>query len=109
MDRRIETAIGIMRRDGGKNLPIREIAREVHLSPWHFIHLFKAETSLTPKQYMLRIRMKRAATLLEESFLSIKEVAAQAGFADPSHFSRECRRHWGLTPSEMRIRRRLAG
>ena len=98
-----------MGREAGKNLPIREIAREVRLSLWHFIHLFKAETSCTPKQYMLQIRMKRAAMLLEESFLSIKEVAAEAGFADPSHLSRECRRHWGLTPSEMRERRRLAG
>ena len=109
MDRRIEAAIEIMRREPGGNLPVREIASKVHLSRWRFIHLFKAETTFTPKQYMVRIRMRRAEHLLQNSFLSIKEIAAEAGFADPSHFSRECKRHWGVSPSEIRERRRRAG
>jgi len=109
MDRRIESAIDIMRRDAGRNLPVGELASKVRLSHWRFIHLFKAETTLSPKQYMLRIRMRRAERLLQESFLSIKEIAANMGFADPSHFSRECKRYWGVSPSKMRERRRLAG
>jgi len=109
MDRRIEAAIEIMRREPGGNLPVREIASKVRLSRWRFIHLFKAETKLTPKQYMVRIRMRRAEHLLQNSFLSIKEIAAEAGFADPSHFSRECKRHWGVSPSQIRERQRRAG
>jgi two-component system, response regulator YesN len=109
MDRRIEAAIEIMRREPGRNLPVGEIATEIRLSHWRFIHLFKAETAFTPKQYMLRIRMRRAERLLQDSFLSVKEIAAEAGFADPSHFSRECKRYWGVSPSQIRERRRLAG
>jgi AraC family transcriptional regulator len=109
MDRRIETAIEIMRHDAGQSLPVREIASRVHLSRWRFIHLFKKETFLTPKQYMLRMRMVRAERLLQDTFLSIKEIAAEEGFADPSHFSRECKRYWGASPSEIRSRRKLAG
>jgi AraC family transcriptional regulator len=109
MDRRIEAAIEIMRREPGGNLPVREIASKVRLSRWRFIHLFKAETKLTPKQFMVRIRMRRAEHLLQNSFLSIKEIAAEAGFADPSHFSRECKRHWGVSPSQIRERQRRAG
>jgi two-component system response regulator YesN len=109
MDRRIEAAIEIMSHEHGRNLPVREIASKVRLSRWRFIHLFKTETTLTPKQYMVRIRMRRAERLLQDSFLSIKEIAAEAGFADPSHFSRECKRHWGVSPSQIRERRRLAG
>jgi AraC family transcriptional regulator len=107
MDRRVEAAIELMRLEPG--LPVSEIASRVHLSRWRFIHLFKAETSFTPKQYMLRMRIMRAEQLLRESFLSIKEISAKAGFADPSHFSRECKRHCGASPSEIRERRRLAG
>lgn len=109
MDRRIEAAIEIMRHEPDGNLPVREIAIRVRLSRWRFIHLFKAEMALTPKQYMVRIRMRRAEHLLQDSFLSIKEIAAEAGFADPSHFSRECKRHCGVTPSQIRERLRLAG
>jgi len=82
MDRRIEAAIEIMRREPGGNLPVREIASKVRLSRWRFIHLFKAETKLTPKQFMVRIRMRRAEHLLQNSFLSIKEIAAEAGLAE---------------------------
>jgi len=109
MDRRIEAAIEMMNRDSRQNLPVRDIASSVHLSRWRFIHLFKRETSFTPKQYMLRMRMGRAERLLQDSFLSIKEIAAEAGFSDASHFSRECKRYWGASPSEIRERRKLAG
>jgi transcriptional regulator GlxA family with amidase domain len=44
MDRRIEAAIEIMRREPSRNLPVGEIATKIRLSHWRFIHLFKAET-----------------------------------------------------------------
>ena len=108
MDRRIETAIQIVQSEIGTNLPIRDLAQRVNLSQWHFIHLFKAETSLTPKQYILYLKMKRAEELLDGSFLSVKEVAANIGFGDRSHFSREFKKFRGVTPSEIRERRRTA-
>lgn len=109
MDRRIETAIQIIHRELHRNLPIGELASEVRLSPWHFIHLFKSQTAVTPKQYILQLRMKRAESLLDNSFLSVKEIAADVGFADRSHFSREFKRYWGMTPSEIRERKKIAG
>jgi len=81
----------------------------VHLSPWYFTHLFKAATGLSPKQYMMQRKMKRAAELLDESFLSVKEIAADLGFDHQSHFSREFKKHSGASPSERRVRRQLAG
>jgi transcriptional regulator GlxA family with amidase domain len=103
MDRRIEVAIKIMQADRAHSLPISEIARHVHLSPWHFIRLFKAETSVSPKRYLHQLKLKRAEELLGESFLSVKEVAANLGFGDRSNFSREFKKMSGLTPSEFRI------
>lgn len=109
MDRRIDTAIQIMQSEIAKNLPVRDLASRVHLSQWHFIHLFKAETSLTPKQYILYLKMRRAEELLDGSFLSVKEIAANIGFGDRSHFSREFKKFRGATPSEIRERRKPLG
>lgn len=108
MDRRIDTAIQIMHGEINRNLPIGDLAERVHLSRWHFIHLFKAETSLTPKQYLLYLKMKRAEELLNGSFLSVKEIAANIGFGDRSHFSREFKKFRGVTPSEVRERGKFA-
>ena len=106
MDRRIEAAIRIMQMEESRHLVVPELARRVRLSPWHFIRLFKAETSLTPKQYLLNARMKHAQELLGHSFLSVKEVAANVGFEDRSHFSRDFKRMNGAAPTNFRERRR---
>jgi AraC family transcriptional regulator len=102
MDQRIKAAITIIRRESHRNLAISDLARRVNLSPWHFGHLFAAETCSSPKQYMRRLKMNEAQKLLIESFLSVKEIAAELGFGDRSHFSRDFKRFCGQTPSEFR-------
>lgn len=104
MDRRIENAVGIIQGELHRNLRVLELARRVHLSPWHFIRLFKAETSYSPKQYVRQVKMKQAEELLSESFLSVKEIAANLGFEDRSQFSRYFKRFCGCAPTEFRAR-----
>ena len=104
MDRRIDAAIKIIQDEIHQNIPVGELARQVRLSTGHFIRLFKAETSLSPKQYVRCVRMKRAAVLLNDSFLSIKEIAANLGAGDRSHFSRDFKKSHGRTPSSFRER-----
>lgn len=105
MDRRIETALGIIRDELHRNLPVRELARQVHLSRWHFIRLFKAETSFSPKRYVCNLRMMHAEELLNQSFLSVKEIAASLGFEDRSQFSRDFKKFSGCAPTKFRARR----
>ena len=105
MDRRIEAAIQIVQRERDRNMPIRELARRVNLSPWYFTRLFKAETSISPKQYIRDYKLRLAEQLLSESFLSVKEVAATVGFGDRSHFSRDFKRLHGQAPSTARGQR----
>jgi AraC-like DNA-binding protein len=98
MDRRIHAALRTMQLNQ-HNLTVAELARSVNLSVWRFAHLFKIETSLSPKQYMRNRKMKQAEQLLQDSFLSIKEVAAVVGIGDRSHFSRDFKRINGQSPS----------
>jgi transcriptional regulator GlxA family with amidase domain len=103
MDRRIEVALKVIHQDS-RNIPVRELAQQVRLSTGHFIRLFKAETSLSPKQYVRSLRMKQAETLIDASFLSVKEIAACLGVGDRSHFSRDFKKFHGRTPTSSRYR-----
>lgn len=104
MDRRIEASIKAIHDEIDRNVPVRELARQVRLSTGHFIRLFKAETSLSPKQYVRRVRLEQAEALLNGSFLSVKEIAASLGVGDRSHFSRDFKKLHGRTPAHFRGR-----
>jgi transcriptional regulator GlxA family with amidase domain len=104
MDPRIQTAIQLMHGNKHRSLRICDLATHVNLSPWHFMHLFKAETSLTPKRYFRNLKMKEAETLLQDSFLSVKQITTLVGFNDRSHFSRDFKNVFGQNPSDFRTR-----
>jgi transcriptional regulator GlxA family with amidase domain len=104
MDWRIEATLKRMHEQIHRNIPVRELAQQVKLSTGHFIRLFKAETSLSPKQYVRSLRMKQAESLIYGSFLSVKEIAAHLGVGDRSHFSRDFKKFHGHTPTSCRHR-----
>ena len=77
-------------------------AREAGLSPFHFLRVFSAVVGATPHQYLLRLRLARAAKLLSQEDLPVTDVALDAGFADLSNFVRTFRRASGVSPREFR-------
>ena len=109
MDQRIETVIALMKEDPRRVLPLSKIAQSVNLSPTRLCYLFKAETGTPPIRYLRKLRMQGAAVLLEETFLSVKEVMVRVGFSDESHFVRDFKRINGLTPTQYRRRSRADG
>lgn len=102
MDPRIIWAIEEIDRRVGERIRVGELAAAVNLSPSRFTHMFRAAMGTTPMRYLQVRRMERARTLLETTFLSVKEVMARVGCSDPSHFSRDFRRYHGVPPSAWR-------
>jgi transcriptional regulator GlxA family with amidase domain len=104
MDRRIAAAIEVIQSDKHHRMRVSELARRVNLSVGRFARLFKAETSLSPKDYVRQLRLRRAKELLENTFLRVNEVAAQVGFRHASSFVRDFKMRYGYTPSTSRRR-----
>ena len=102
MDQRILTVIALMKTDPRRALPLSKLAESVNLSPTRLCYLFKAETGTPPGRYLRTLRMQDATTLLVDTFLSVKEIIARVGFTDESHFVRDFKRIYGVTPTEYR-------
>jgi AraC family transcriptional regulator len=102
VDRRIRRAVELMHANLERDLPLGELARAAHLSPFHFARLFKKLTGATPHAYLASLRAARAQALLAETDLSVTEVGARVGYASSSHFSKAFRLATGLTPRAYR-------
>jgi AraC-like DNA-binding protein len=72
------------------------------LSPFHFLRLFSKVLGVTPHQYLLRSRLRRAARLLAEGDQPVTAIAFDAGFADLSNFVRTFHRAAGVSPTRFR-------
>jgi len=81
---------------------LESAARAVALSPFHFLRIFSRALGVTPHQYLVRARLRRAARLLSEPELKITDVALDVGFADLSNFVRTFHRAAGVSPRRFR-------
>ncbi len=77
-----------------------ELAAIAQISPYHFLRLFKQSMGITPHQYILQRRIDKAKYLLEQTELSMAEIAFRVGFCDQSHFTRCFKRLLGITPKQ---------
>jgi len=77
-------------------------ANEAGLSPCHFLRLFAEVLGVTPHQYLIRSRLRRAARLLADEAHSISDIAFDVGFGDLSNFVRTFRRAAGVSPRRFR-------
>ncbi len=104
MDPRVRRVVDLFNRDITRELSVTEMARSVNLSPWRLCHVFKSETGTSPTRYLRSLRMEQAKTLLETTFLSVKEIVSVVGLNDESHFVRDFKRVYGFTPVHYRAR-----
>lgn len=95
----LNTALDYLRDYYFDNISLTELAAIAHMSPFHFIRQFKAETGMTPHVYQTQFRINRAKQMLR-SGLAINEVALSVGFYDQSHFHRYFKKNMGLTPKQ---------
>jgi len=80
-----------------------EIASDVGLDPFTFGRGFKLSTGMTPHQYIIRCRLRRAMKLLAREELTLADIALEVGCSCQSHLTTLFRKHLGTTPGAFRM------
>ena len=89
-----------------REYPLRALARALCVSESTLQRLFRRRTGMSPHEYLMQLRLEKAAALLLGSELAVSEVASECGFSDSNYFCRRFRRYAQMPPSEFRRRKR---
>ncbi|MGJ5813396.1 helix-turn-helix domain-containing protein [Paludibaculum fermentans] len=85
-----------------EELDVPVLAQVAGLSPAHFARAFAATVGMTPFRYVMARRLAHAREMLQRTRRSALDIALDAGFKTPSHFTARFRQEFGVTPREMR-------
>jgi len=105
-ERRLEAVREMLTKDLASPPSLSEIAREIDLHPSHLARIFRARYGESVGEHGRRLRLEWAAERLVGSDEELASIAAHAGFADQSHFTREFRRRFGVPPGLYRLTHR---
>jgi AraC-like DNA-binding protein len=95
----IAKAVELLRKDFDRPLSIESIARELGMSSSGFHHHFKAITDMSPLQFQKQLRLQEARRLMLGENLDAAGAGYRVGYYDASHFSRDYKRHFGVSPA----------
>jgi AraC family transcriptional regulator of arabinose operon len=100
MDERVRAVMSLMDSSFHQELSLEHMAQTVNLSSSYLSHLFKAETGISPLQYLKSLRIRKAKELLDSTYLNIKQIMNRVGVRDKCNFAKDLRRAYGLTPAQ---------
>lgn len=100
--RKLQQAMAYINDHLANDLTINAIANELEMSQYYFSRLFKQSTGVSPYQYVMQQRIKRAKYLLRTTSLSVVAIAAQVGFSSQNQLTIQFRKFTGTTPSAYR-------
>jgi AraC-like DNA-binding protein len=92
----------MLEKDPGGLPPVEEMIREFDVSRTHFFRVFKEQTGQSPYKYHLQLTIRRAAEMLRDSPMSVKQIAMTLGFRNPYHFSKMFKLKTGSSPRDYR-------
>jgi transcriptional regulator GlxA family with amidase domain len=104
MDPRVAVVLNLIHERYRQGLTLQKLSGEVRLTKEHLCRLFKAETGISPARYLKAFRLKKGQELLEDTLMSVKEITHKVGVNDESHFVRDFKRVYGMTPTQYRSR-----
>lgn len=85
-----------------KDISLKEIANQSFISEIYFRKLFKEQYGISPKKYIINLRIQNALGLISAGYHSLKEISDMCGYNDYKHFSTEFKKIVGVSPSEYR-------
>lgn len=85
-----------------KDVTLNEVAEYVHLNPYYLSKLFKKKTNQNFSDYLLTVKMKKAAELLKDIKHKCYDVGSYIGYKNPKNFSRAFKNFYGVSPKDYR-------
>lgn len=107
MEMAVRTAIRFMKDNLSRPLKMEDIAWQTHLSSRHLSRLFTAQTGCTPMRYLENLRLENAASLLLNTSLPIKTIAAQCGFDTVQYFTQVFQKRMHYPPGNYREQKNI--
>lgn len=101
----VSQALKIMSHPNNMHLTIKEIAKQIGYTPEHLTRLFQKENYGSPSQIFLELKMTHAKLLLQQTDLSVEEIANAIGMKSLPHFYRIFKEFFQTTPNAMRKNR----
>lgn len=103
-ERRISRALRHIERHADEALDLDQLAASAAMSKFHFLRVFRRAIGVTPYQFLLNIRFRRAALRLLTTPEPIVAIAFDSGFGDLSTFNHQFRDRFGMSPAAFRRR-----
>jgi two-component system response regulator YesN len=100
-----EKIISVIKTYLQKNYPaatLEEAARLVHMNPYYLSKFFKDKTGENFSDYLLAVRMDKAAELLNDIAYKTYEISEMVGYSNPKNFTRTFKKYFGKTPKQFR-------
>ena len=98
----IQEAVNFMERNYQRELTVEEIADVCKLNRSYFSKLFRESMGGPPQEFLIRLRLSKAAELMQTTKASIGDIAADCGYPNQLHFSRAFKKRYGVSPREWR-------
>ncbi|CAM4472569.1 AraC-like DNA-binding protein [Paenibacillus endophyticus] len=103
----IKLAAAYMEEEYHRLQNLDDVADAAGLSKYYFTRMFTKTTGISPMDYVTKVRMEKAVSLLRNSPLSVEEIAFSVGYSSSSYFSKVFRSRTGFPPANFRLAKEL--
>ena len=97
-----EYAVRYINNHFSEKIRIQDLAKKIGISRSYLVKLMKQETGMSPQEYLIETRMRRASDLLSRSNDPVRTIAAECGYEDALAFSKVFKSRYGCNPSDFR-------
>jgi AraC family transcriptional regulator len=101
-NRVLQRVLERMKADLSTNLDLGTLVAESGYSRSHFLRMFRISMGCSPHQWLIRLRVEQAKTMLREKSLRMIDIAIACGFSSQAHFSNKFHQVVGMTPGDYR-------